>query len=119
MLGGLEIFDLVGTNASKSIGAELRAKGVRVGVHTSPPHSNEKILCILQCGWWCDISNTPPQNGGARPPLKEFAMPEKDRRAMFDACAEWVKPLVHGRRPNLDLAWNTLARSFWPRIDQN
>ena len=43
--GGVEIFDLAGTNASKSVGAELRAGGVRVGLHTGPPHCN-KTNCM-------------------------------------------------------------------------
>ena len=38
---GVEVYDLAGTNASKSTCAKLRVGGVAVALHTSPPHCNQ------------------------------------------------------------------------------
>ena len=39
---GVQIFDLAGSNASRSVGAELRAGAFGVGLHTSAPHCTKK-----------------------------------------------------------------------------
>ena len=46
--GGVEVYGLANTNASKSTCAKLRAGGVAVALHTIPPHCNPKnCLCIV------------------------------------------------------------------------
>ena len=64
---GVEIFDMAGTNASRSIGAQLRAGGVRAGVHTSPPHCNEKncmYIAVRVVLWHLEH----PTSEGTHPP---------------------------------------------------
>ena len=39
--GGVENFDLAGSNASRSACSKLRARGVQAALHTSPPHCNQ------------------------------------------------------------------------------
>ena len=45
--GGVENFDLAGTNACTSACAELRAGGIRAAPHTSPPHRNQRNLMYI------------------------------------------------------------------------
>ena len=68
--GGIEVYDLAGTNASKSCCEQLRKGGVAVTLHTSPSHCNQKILYILLCGRCCDTCNTQPGSGLSHPSLK-------------------------------------------------
>ena len=37
---GVEVYDLAGTNASKSCCEQLRKRGIAVTLHTSPSHCN-------------------------------------------------------------------------------
>ena len=69
--GGVEIFDLAGTNASRSACMKLCAWGVEAALHTPPPppcNAIKKVVCILQCGWCCGTCNTPQWSGGTPPP---------------------------------------------------
>ena len=103
MLGGLKFLTW---QALMPPGKPARnfAQGVfRVPCTTPPRIAIKKIVCTLQCEWCCGTCNTPQQSGGAPPPLSRFAMPGRECRAMFDACASWVK--VPGNMKHWRTGW--------------
>ena len=103
--GGVEFFDLAGTNASKSVGAELRARCVRVGVHTSPQQCNKKncmYIAVRVVLWHLEH----PTSEWGRPPP-----PPPQDGAMLNACAEWVKVLGHMKKRRTGWA-STVLKEF-------
>ena len=78
--GGVEVYDLAGNNACKSLCAKVCARGVAIALRTCPPHCNQKNWLYIAVGlvpWLC---NTPEQSGAKcpPPPLKKFATPGRE-----------------------------------------
>ena len=88
--GGVEVYDLAGTNASKSTCAKLCTGGAAAALHTSPPRCNQRnyLYIALRVVMW-HLQH--PTTEWAKPPLRKFAMPRRECRAMFDAAPSWVK----------------------------
>ena len=91
-----------GTNGSR-LACRNFLKGVfRLPCTPAPRIAIKKFVCILQCGWCRGTRNTPQQSGG-HPPPQRISMPGRECRAMFDACATWVK--VPGSIKHWRIGW--------------
>ena len=89
--GGVEVYDLAGTNASEFRGERLRKGGVAVTLHTSPSHCNQKrclSIAVRVLGWHLQH---PTRKSPKPPSLKHFAMPGRECRDMFERAAPWMQ----------------------------
>ena len=89
--GGAEVYELAGTNASKSCREHLRRGGVRVTRHTRPSHCNQKNCLYIAGQVLLSQLQHPTHEWPKPPPLLKFAMRGRECRAMIERVATWVQ----------------------------
>ena len=88
--GGVEVYDVAGNNVSKSTCERLRKVGVALSLHTSPSHWNQQNCLYIAVPVLLWHLQHPTGEWPKLHPLKNFAMPRRECRAMFDGAASWV-----------------------------
>ena len=88
--GGVEFYDLIGTNASKSKCTRLREGGVAIAMHTSPSHCHQKNCLCIAVGVLLWHLQHRIREWDKPPAQKKIAIPVRECRAMFDIAASRV-----------------------------